>query len=229
MAVDSASMLLYSASWDKTFKVWNLHNMRCVQSVKAHDDAINAITVSSQSDGFIYTASADCTIKVWKKLSAQKIVQVTTLGRHGASVNAMVMKADTGILYTGGSDCCINVWQRVSRNKLAWKLVTSLRGHRLPVLCLAVAGPLVCSGGADKMIRVWRRGALGSYTCLAILQGHNGPVKSVAIAVSTLRSCFVYSASLDSTTKVWSVLFEKEDFFEKEVEHDEINTNWIRN
>ncbi|KAI5082635.1 hypothetical protein GOP47_0002378 [Adiantum capillus-veneris] len=214
MAIDSTSLLLYSASWDKSFKVWNLRNMRCVQTVKAHDDAINAIVVSPHSDNLIYTASADSTIKIWKKLSAKKVVQVTTLSGHGgASVNAMVMKADNapGILYSGGSDCCVDVWQRVSRNKLAWKLEARLRGHRKPVLCLAVSGQLMCSGGADNMIRVWRRGGVGSYTCLAILQGHDGPVKAIAMAVSTLRSCYVYSASHDGTTKVWSVLYEKED------------------
>ncbi|MCO5593199.1 hypothetical protein L7F22_047206 [Adiantum nelumboides] len=221
MAVDSAALLLYSASWDKSFKVWNLRNMRCVQTVKAHDDAINAIAVSPYPDNLIYTASADSTIKIWKKLSAKKVVQVTTLTGHGgASVNAMVMKAETStapsIFYSGGSDCCVNVWQRVSRNKLAWKLAATLRGHRQPVLCLGVSGQLTCSGGADKMIRVWRRGGSGSYTCLAILQGHNGPVKAIAMAVSTLRSCYVYSASHDGTTKVWSVLYDKEDDSEKD-------------
>ncbi|MCO5608576.1 hypothetical protein L7F22_062787 [Adiantum nelumboides] len=220
MAVDSAALLMYSASWDKSFKVWNLCNMRCVQTVKAHDDAINAIVVSPYPDNLIYTASADSTIKIWKKLSAKKVVQVTTLSGHGgASVNAMVMKAETltapSIFYSGGSDCCVNVWQRVSRNKLAWKLAATLRGHRQPVLCLGVSGQLTCSGGADKMIRVWRRsGGSGSYTCVAILQGHNGPIKAIAMAVSTLRSCYVYSASHDGTTKVWSVLYDKEDDIE---------------
>ncbi|KAH7437344.1 hypothetical protein KP509_05G066900 [Ceratopteris richardii] len=215
IAVDSTSLLLYTASWDRTFKIWNLRNLRCVQSVRAHDDAINAIILSSQPEGLIYTASSDGTIKVWKKLTAQKVVLATTLTGHNASVNALLTmsKFNPGVLYSGGSDCCINVWERVSSNKLVWKLAASLKGHRQPVLCLASAGRLVCSGGADRMIRVWRReGVAGSsFTCLAILQGHRGPVKSVAMAISSLRSCYVYSASLDGTTKVWSVLYDRDD------------------
>ncbi|KAA8529664.1 hypothetical protein F0562_034236 [Nyssa sinensis] len=54
--------LICSVSWDKCLKIWRVSDCRCVESVKAHDDAINAVVVSL--DGKIYTASADRRIKL---------------------------------------------------------------------------------------------------------------------------------------------------------------------
>jgi WD40 repeat protein len=66
LAVSKDGYFLYSASWDRTFKIWRVSDFKCLESVKnAHEDAINAIVVSS--DGVVYTGSADKKIKIWKK------------------------------------------------------------------------------------------------------------------------------------------------------------------
>ncbi|GJR61454.1 JINGUBANG-like protein [Tanacetum coccineum] len=47
LALSRDGSLLYSASWDRTFKVWRTSDFKCLESVpNAHDDAINAIVVS---------------------------------------------------------------------------------------------------------------------------------------------------------------------------------------
>ncbi|KAG2269226.1 hypothetical protein Bca52824_063781 [Brassica carinata] len=66
LALSQDGSLLYSASWDRSFKVWRTSDFKCLESIeKAHDDAVNAVVVSR--DGFCYTGSADKTIKVWSK------------------------------------------------------------------------------------------------------------------------------------------------------------------
>lgn len=57
--------LIYSASWDKTFKVWRATNYKCLESVTAHDDAVNALVLGF--DGLVFTGSADGTVKVWRR------------------------------------------------------------------------------------------------------------------------------------------------------------------
>lgn len=50
---DSISVLavgkgvLYSGSWDKTIKVWRLSDLKCIESLSAHIDAVNALAVDT--------------------------------------------------------------------------------------------------------------------------------------------------------------------------------------
>uniref|UniRef100_A0A7C9A1R7 [Myosin heavy-chain] kinase n=1 Tax=Opuntia streptacantha TaxID=393608 RepID=A0A7C9A1R7_OPUST len=215
LALSRDGSLLYSASWDRTFKVWRTSDFHCLESVaKAHDDAINALILSK--DGHVYTGSADKTIKVWKKLHGQrKHTLATTLQKHKSAVNALALSSDESVLYSGACDRSILVWERQSDGGGNMVAVGALRGHSKAILCLAVVSDLLCSGSADKTIRVWRRSAgldKSSHVCLAVLEGHMKPVKCLTAAVDTNNShstsgssYLVYSGSLDCDIKVWRV------------------------
>ncbi|KAJ6310602.1 hypothetical protein OIU76_015348 [Salix suchowensis] len=43
--------LLYSGSWDKTLKVWRVSDYKCLESINAHDDAINSVVTGFDSFG----------------------------------------------------------------------------------------------------------------------------------------------------------------------------------
>ena len=65
MSVDVGQGLLYSGSWDKTLKVWRISDSKCLESIQAHDDAINSVVVGM--DGLVFTGSADGTVKAWRR------------------------------------------------------------------------------------------------------------------------------------------------------------------
>lgn len=223
LAISRDGSLLYSASWDRTFKIWRTSDFKCLESVgNAHDDAINAIVLSE--DGFVYTGSADKKIKVWIKEEAvggekKKHSAVATLEKHKSAVNALALSGDGCVLYSGACDRSILVWERDGDGDgggVHMVLVGALRGHSKAILCLAVVGDLVCSGSADKTVRIWRRGVGKSYSCLGVLEGHRRPVKCLAAAVDgnsikdpsgsdSCTSFLVYSGSLDCDIKVWRV------------------------
>eukprot|EP01018_Ginkgo_biloba_P022773 Gb_27340 [translate_table: standard] len=208
--VDTISVLsvdkngfLYSASWDRTVKIWRPSDFRCIESFRAHDDAINALAVSS--DGFVYTGSADARIKVWAKAAGEKKHSlVATLERHKSAVNALALSQDGSILYSGACDRSIIVWER-EQSAQHMTVSGALRGHRRAILCLTTVTDLLCSGSADKSIRLWRRGDGNVHTCLAVLEGHRGPVKSITASVDEMTGCLIYSGSLDHDIKVWWV------------------------
>lgn len=217
LALSRDGSLLYSASWDRSFKIWRTSDFRCLESIeKAHDDAVNAIVVSR--DGFCYTGSADKTIKVWSKKDKNHSL-VATLKKHLSAVNALAVSEDGKVLYSGACDRSILVWERLSHGddadgELHMTVVGALRGHTKAIMCLAVVSDLVLSGSADKSLRVWRRGLLekDGYSCLAVLEGHTKPVKCLAVSVSgsgsdsnSDYSCVVYSGSLDLSVKVWNL------------------------
>ncbi|KAK6115421.1 hypothetical protein DH2020_007690 [Rehmannia glutinosa] len=208
LSMNQENGLLYSASWDRTFKVWKTGNSKCIESVKAHDDAVNSVVASV--DGIVYTGSADGTVKVWKREHKGKIVKHTlsqTLLSQESAVTALAVNESGSVVYSGSSDGLVNFWEL--EKQLSHGGV--LKGHKLAVLCLAAAGNLVFSGSADKTICVWRReGAV--HTCLSVLTGHTGPVKCLAVEKDKdsdggagNNKWMVYSGSLDKSVKVWSV------------------------
>ncbi|XP_031110601.1 protein JINGUBANG-like [Ipomoea triloba] len=206
LSMDPKEELLYSASWDRTFKVWKASNSKCLESVKAHDDAVNSVVASV--DGMVYTGSADGSVKVWKRESNGKGVKhvfVQTLLSQDCAVTALAVNKSGSVLYCGSSDGVVNFWER--EKQLTHGGV--LKGHKLAVLCLTAAGNTVFSGSADKTICVWRRDG-SVHTCLSILTGHNGPVKCLAVeedkqSTESDQKWIVYSGSLDKSVKVWSV------------------------
>ncbi|TKY55285.1 DENN domain and WD repeat-containing protein SCD1 [Spatholobus suberectus] len=201
--------LMYSVSWDKSFKVWDLFGYRCLESVKAHDDAINAVAVNG--DGTVYTASADGSIKVWKRDGeAKRHALVSTVGKQKSTVNALALDGDDGAaLFSGGCDGAICRWEwRGGENGVA--KMERLRGHGGAILCLIHVAGLLASASADLTVRIWQRERGGSgYCCRAVLEGHEKPVKSlVAFSGGEGDSNGVvtlFSGSLDGEIKVWEV------------------------
>lgn len=207
LSMDEENGLLYSASWDRTFKVWQLHNSKCVESVKAHDDAVN--TIVAGGGGLVYTGSADGTVRVWKRERDGKAVRHFLRGTLiwlKCAVTALAVGESGEVVYCGSSDGLVNFWE--VEKDLSHGGV--LKGHQLAVLCLAAAGNLVLSGSADNTICVWRREG-PAHMCITILSGHTGPVKCLAVEEDKEgggggdRKWKVYSGSLDKSVKVWSV------------------------
>ncbi|GAA0168150.1 hypothetical protein LIER_22932 [Lithospermum erythrorhizon] len=206
-----AQNLLYSISWDRSLKIWD--KSRCIESIKGHDDAINAVVVSC--NGTIFSGSADRRIKVWDKpFGEKKYGLVATLEKHKSAVNALALSNDGSVLFSGSNDRSILVWER--EDSANYMVVTgALRGHSKAILCLVNLDDLLFSGSADRTIRIWQRGHDGRYCCLSVLDGHRKPVKSVvAVAEEVEEGCEsnnngvvkVFSGSFDGEIKVWQVV-----------------------
>ncbi|PIN19595.1 WD40 repeat-containing protein [Handroanthus impetiginosus] len=211
LSLSEDKSLLYSASWDKTFKVWRVSDSKCLESITAHDDAVNAIVAGF--NGLVFTGSADGTVKVWRRKVQGKRTEhllSQTLLKQECAITALAVDPSATVLYCGSSDGLVNFWER--NNFLSHGGV--LRGHKLAVLCLATAGNLVFSGSADTNICVWRREG-GEHVCLSVLVGHGGPVKCFAVeeekAVARAqwgggdRQYILYSGSIDKSVKIWRV------------------------
>lgn len=197
--------LIYSVSWDKSLKIWRASDLRCLESIKAHEDAVNAVAVSE--DGTVYTGSADKRIRVWAKPFGEKRhVLVATLVKHKSAVNALALNDDGSVLFSGACDRSILVWEREdSANHMA--VTGALRGHGKAILCLINVSDLLFSGSADRTVRIWQRGHDGMYCCLAVLEGHQKPVKSLEAVWEGESNgvVSVISGSLDGEIKVWQV------------------------
>ncbi|CAM8941634.1 unnamed protein product [Rhodiola kirilowii] len=218
--------LLYSGSWDRTVKVWRLSDSKCVESIDAHDDAVNSVVAGFS--GLAFSGSADGTVKVWRRelvrqtrnQAQTKHALFQTLLKQDFAVTSLAIDSASSTVYCGSSDGLVNFWEKEKQ------LITHggvLRGHKLAVLCLAAAGNLLFSGGADKSICVWRRDEGGAHSCLSVLMGHTGPVKCLAVEIDDAeenrekgggrdQQWILYSGSLDKSVKVWRVSDKTPDF-----------------
>ncbi|XP_057971293.1 protein JINGUBANG [Malania oleifera] len=203
--------LVYSVSWDKSFKIWRASDHRCLESIRAHEDAVNALAVSVT--GTVYTASADGRIRVWGKDvvgddGRRKHSLMATLEEHKSTVNALALNWDGSLLFSGSCDQSIFVWEREEDSDKHMVLVDELLGHTGAVLCLINVGCLLISGSSDRTVRVWQQGVAGGFGCLAVLEGHERPVKSL-VAVSREMpgavAVLVCSGSLDGEIRVWEL------------------------
>ncbi|KVH88938.1 protein JINGUBANG [Cynara cardunculus var. scolymus] len=203
--------LMCSVSWDKYLKIWKTSNFRCVESIKAHDDAINAVVVAA--DGTIYTGSADHRIKVWgKPIGENKHGLIATLEKHKSAVNALAINDAGSVLFSGACDRSILVWEKEdSANHMA--VTGALRGHRNAILCLLNVSDLLFSGSADRTVRIWQRGFDGKFCCLTVLDGHRQPVRSLVADSDSQGSgsgsesiIKVFSGSFEGEIRVWKVV-----------------------
>lgn len=210
LSLDENNGLLYSGSWDKTLKVWRISDFKCLESIQAHDDAVNSVVTGFLC--FTLTGSADGTVKMWRRETTwegkTKHVLDRILLKQENAVTALAVNTWSTVIYCGSSDGMVNLWERYPKNNLRHGGI--LRGHKLAVLCLAAGKNLVFSGSADKNVCVWKREVNGSHTCLSVLTGHTGPVKCIAAEQeepeeNKHQRWTVYTGSLDKSVKVWRV------------------------
>lgn len=236
LSLDAAAGVLYSGSWDRSFKAWRVSDSRCLESmVHAHDDAVNAVAVAG-FDALVFTGSADGSVKVWRREHLEEVarkkkkkkggkttrhVMERVLRKGDSAVNGIAVCVEARVVYVGSSDGAVTHWQwrRGGDGGAPPRNGGVLRGHgNMAVLCVAVAGGrVVASGGADRTVCVWRRDEGAQHSKIAVLKGHTGPVKCVAMDLELededrghgdgdgYRRWVVYSGSLDGSVKVWRV------------------------
>ncbi|KQK14131.1 protein JINGUBANG [Brachypodium distachyon] len=220
LSLDEGAGLLYSASWDRSFKCWRVSDSRCLDSApRAHDDAVNAVAAAGFDD-IVFTGSADGTVKVWRRETSTSKGDTTTrhvlervLRKGESAVTAIAVSPADRVVYVGSSDGLVTFWRWTAAHGGEPRYGGVLRGHELGgVMCLAVARDVVVSGSADRTLRVWRRvdDEGERHVSLAVLEGHTGPVRCVAMDEEEVaddgsgdRRFVVYSGSLDGSVKVW--------------------------
>jgi WD40 repeat protein len=178
---------IYSASHDRTIRVWSGADGTHLRTLQGHTGRVWALAVGL--DGKIYSGSSDTTIRVW---SGEDGTHLQTLEGHEGEVFALAVGLG-GKIYSGSNDTTIRVWSGHDDAHLQ-----TLEGHEDIVCALAVGlDGKIYSGSADFTIRVWS-GEDGAH--LQTLEAHEDYVYALAVGLGGK----IYSGSADFTIRVWS-------------------------
>lgn len=63
---DKSQTYVYVASEDATIKVFSVETGEKMTELKGHEDAVLDLTFDNSKEGFLISASADCSFRIWQ-------------------------------------------------------------------------------------------------------------------------------------------------------------------
>jgi ribosomal RNA-processing protein 9 len=88
--------MLYSASKDRTVKVFNLDEMTYVETLFGHQDSITSLSSMGLRDRCLTTGGRDRTVRLWKiPEESQLLFRASAVGYHPSTVSIAQVTCDT--------------------------------------------------------------------------------------------------------------------------------------
>ncbi|KAF2206080.1 WD40 repeat-like protein [Delitschia confertaspora ATCC 74209] len=180
---------LYTASHDKTIKVWNSAGS-LLHTLTSHAHWVNHLALST--DFVLRTAYHDHTRAV-PVTAEEKTAKAKSRFEKAATVNGQVVER----LASASEDCTLFLWTPLTSTKS----VARLTGHQKQVnhVTFSPDGTLLASAGWDNHVKLWsaRDGKF-----LFSLRAHVGPVYMTSFSAD---SRLLASCSKDTTLKIWDL------------------------
>jgi WD40 repeat protein len=191
--------LLFSASQDKTVRVWDIQSGKTVRTIEGATSPITAAALSS--DGNTIVAGSWTEIILSNCATGKRIRK---LEGQLSNVRAVVFSPDGKTLATASGNT-VKFWDARSGG-----LVHTLTGHSSQVNGLAFSGDgkILASASADKTIKLWD--VAGSRR-IRDLTGHISNVTALAFSPDGKS---IASGSVDRTVRLWNVETGKARVFE---------------
>lgn len=195
----SGSNIVYSASHDKSIKVWDISaGGKCIQTLKSHAHWVNHLSVSTdyviRKGGFDHTSTKGSS----KSLSASEMKK---RAKEAFEKVAQVGGSTSERLVTASDDFTMYFWEPLKSSKP----VCRMTGHQKLVnhVSFSPDGRHVVSASFDNSIKLWD-GLSGKF--LGTLRGHVAAVYQTAWSADCR---LLVSCSKDTTLKVWDIKTQK--------------------
>lgn len=133
---------VYSASDDKSIKMWDVLTGIDVNTFSGHQAPVNSIHLSKDGN-LLVSADQEGTIIVWDALTGQI---KTTIKAHQGSANTAKLSNDASKIISGGDDELLRIWN-INGDSLS-----TISGFSAPIMNLAISpsGDRIVTGGGKN-------------------------------------------------------------------------------
>ncbi|KAF0272602.1 hypothetical protein FOG51_02326 [Hanseniaspora uvarum] len=148
VVLTSDGSFAFSASWDKSAKIWNVAEGKAITTLRGHSSDVLSVSYNEETSQVI-TASRDKTIKVW---SVHGECLSTLLGHDDWVTSAKVIvpaKTNKNLIFSASADKVAKVCSE--------KLLADLKGHNGVINAVATSPDqtLIATGGKDGKLFIW--------------------------------------------------------------------------
>lgn len=151
--------ILVSGSGDRTARIWDWQNIRCLHELRINDVdqqdlGVTSVAISPDSR-LVAAGSLDKIVRVWDAVTGQLLER---LEGHKDSVYSVAFMPDGKTLVSGSLDKTLRMWQLGyggERGKSA--SIQVFTGHKDFVLSVATTpdGNWIVSGSKDRGVQFW--------------------------------------------------------------------------
>ncbi len=158
--------------------------------LEGHKGGVHCLSFSPDGQT-IATASADNTVKLWKRDGTL----LDTMQGHSAAVYGVSFSPDNQMIATASADQTVRLWKL---DGTSFKLLRTLTGHKAVVTNVSFSpdGQTLASASWDRSIILWDRDG----KLIRRLSGHSQAVVDVSFSPD---GQMIASASWDGTSKLW--------------------------
>lgn len=149
---------LYSASEDRSVKVWNLDDMAYVESLFGHQSGITSIDALSRERA-ITSGGFDGTVRIWKIIEESQLI----FNGHGGTIDTVKLINEENF-FSCGDDGQLCVWGSLKKKPLCSVAEAHGRdesnGQSLWISSIATLlnTDLVASGSHNGIVKLWHCG-----------------------------------------------------------------------
>jgi WD40 repeat protein len=194
--IDRNEEVLFTGSYDKTIKLWDIKSGKCTASMRNHSSWVSSLHYDVGKD-ILVSGSWDCTIRLWNMKTLQNSLTLNL--QFGNFVYCVRSNLAHNEVIAGTELRTIDIWDV---NKRIQTMV--LFGHLERITTLKNFGDIIISGSEDKQARLWDK---RTGNCEILFTGHSRGITQVEIDHRNNR---VFTASIDKSIKIWDIRKNKE-------------------
>lgn len=181
-----------SASKDKTIKVWDARNEKCIKTLKGHTESILAMVLSKEKK--IISGGGDCVLKVWD-IKDEKCI--ADLKGHKSCIISLSTNKINNLVVSASTDETIRIWD-IGKEQCLFIFGLDLQGI---TSALWLGSDIIITTSNKGDIRfLYLKNNIG-IECFGVKElAHN---KSINRIVTYNDENFLVSGGEDQTIKIW--------------------------